>query len=62
MWRAKNRFLVGKFMAGEKDEENLGQLADSFARISSALIGISANESIATGKHIDIASRLKQMK
>jgi predicted dehydrogenase len=54
--------LVGMLMAGEKNEEDLGQLADSFAGITSALIGISANESIATGKHIDIAERLDKMR
>ena len=54
--------LVGMLMAGEKNEDDLGQMADSFAGISSALIGISANESIATGKHIDVAERLDKMR
>ena len=54
--------LVGMLMAGEKNEEDLGQLADSFAGITSALIGISANESIATGKHIDLAERIEKMR
>ena len=54
--------LVGMLMADEKNEEDLGQLADSFAGISSALIGISANESIVSGKHIDIAKRLDEMR
>ena len=49
-------------MADEKNEKDLGQLADSFAGISSALIGISANESIVTGKHIDVAERLDKMR
>ena len=54
--------LVGMLMAGEKNEEDLGQLADSFAGITSALIGISANESIATGKHIDLSERIEKMR
>lgn len=54
--------LVGMLMADEKNEKDLGQLADSFAGISSALIGISANESIVTGKHIDVKERLDKMR
>jgi hypothetical protein len=43
-------------------EDPLGQAADSFAGVCSALIGIGANESIKTGKVYDIASALDRLR
>jgi hypothetical protein len=54
--------LVGMLFAGENPEDKLGQCADSFAGIVSALIGISANESIQTGKAIDLAERIDKIR
>lgn len=57
-----DKILCGKLFGAVVDEDPLGQMADSFAGIMSALIGISANESIKTGKTIDIAERLDKMR
>ena len=54
--------LVGMLFAGENPEDKLGQCADSFAGIVSALIGISANESIANGVQIDLAERIDKIR
>jgi hypothetical protein len=42
--------------------DTLGQMADSFAGITSAMIGICANESIKNGTSVDIASRLEALR
>ena len=57
-----DKILCGKLFGAVIDDDPLGQMADSFAGITSALMGISANESIATGKTIDIAERLDKMR
>ena len=40
----------------------LGQCADSFAGVASAMIGIAANESIAEGKIVDLSERLNKLR
>ena len=45
-----------------KIEDPLGQMADSFDGFSSALIGISANESIKTGASVDMTKLLDELR
>jgi hypothetical protein len=48
---------------GEGDiPDPLGQCADSFAGVASAMIGIAANESIADGKIVDLSERLNKLR
>ena len=48
---------------GNIKEDPLGQCADSFDGIKSALIGIAANESIqGNGKSIDVKTILEELK
>ena len=49
--------LIRMLFAGDIDDP-LNQFADSFAGIMSAMIGIAANESIATGKTVDVQKYL----
>ena len=53
--------LIGKLFGVDTTDE-LDQCADSFAGVTSAMIGICANESIKTGKMIDIGERLNKLK
>ena len=50
------------FGEGEAIEDPLGQCADSFAGVASAMIGIAANESIAEGKFVDLTERLEKLR
>lgn len=47
---------------GDLTDDPLGQCADSFDGIKSAMIGICANESIRTGKTIDLTEKLEEMR
>ncbi len=47
---------------GEKQEDEYGQMADSYAGMVSAMIGIAANESIATEKTVDVQAYLKKLR
>ena len=49
-------------MFGEPVPDPLGQAADSFAGVMSAMIGIGANESIKTGKTYDVAATLETLR
>ena len=51
-----------EMMFGDDSSDPLGQLADSFAGISSAVIGMAANESIKTGKTVDVTSLLDDLR
>ena len=42
--------------------DELGQCADSFAGVSSAMIGIGANESIASGRTYDLKEKLDSLR
>ena len=54
--------LIKMLLLGEgKDEDTLNQCADSYAGFSSAMIGVAGNESIETGKTIDVTERLKTL-
>ena len=53
--------LIDKLFGNDKTDD-LHQCADYMAGLISALIGISANESIATGKTIDIKERIDYLK
>lgn len=53
--------LIRMLFAGDT-EDPLGQFADSFAGITSAMIGIAANESIATGKTVDVQKYLNTLR
>lgn len=53
--------LIAMIFGDEKDDE-YGQHADSYAGMVSAMIGIAANESIKTGKTIDVTDYLKALK
>ena len=43
-------------------EDKLGQCADSYAGIASAMIGIAANESIESGASVDLTERLERLR
>ena len=47
---------------GKNIPDPLGKQADSFAGLTSALIGISANDSISSGKIIDLKKRLNKLR
>ena len=47
---------------GEGVEDTLGQMADSFAGFTSAMMGISANESIKSGESVDVAAILDTLR
>ena len=47
---------------GDLQEDPLGQCADSFDGFKSAMVGICANESIRTGKQINLAEKLKELR
>ena len=47
---------------GDEKDDEYGQHADSYAGMVSAMIGIAANESIKTGKTIDVTDYLKALK
>ena len=51
-----------EMMFGDPQPDPLGQAADSFAGVASAMIGIGANESIKTGRVYDIASALDTLR
>ena len=52
-----------EMLFGEGDHEDpLGQSADSFAGVVSAMIGIGANESIKTGKTYDLAAAIDTLR
>ena len=53
--------LIAMIFGNEKDDE-YGQQADSYAGMVSAMIGIAANESIKTGRTIDMTKYLKALK
>ena len=53
--------LINMLFNGETDDP-LGQFADSFAGVTSAIIGIAANESIATGKTVDAQKYLDTLR
>ena len=55
--------LLRDMIFGDGDiPDPLGQCADSFAGVASAMIGIAANESIENGKTVDITERLEKMR
>ena len=56
--------LLREMIFGEGDNipDPLGQCADSFAGVASAMIGIAANESIAEGKFVDLTERLEKLR
>ena len=56
--------LLREMIFGESDaiDDPLGQCADSFAGVASAMIGIAANESIADGKFVDLRERLEKLR
>lgn len=47
---------------GKESEDEYGQMADSYAGMVSAMIGIAANESIQTGKMVDVKKYIDQLK
>ena len=50
-------------MFGEDDlPDPLGQSADSFAGVLSALIGIGANESIRTKRTVDLSKMIEELR
>ena len=51
-----------EMMFGSGCDDPLGQSADSFAGVVSAMIGIGANESIKTGKHYDLAAAIDTLR
>ena len=52
-----------EMMFSEKEiPDSLGQSADSFAGVLSAMIGIGANESIKSGKHIDLVPLIDSLR
>ena len=53
--------LIRMLFAGDVDDP-LNQFADSFAGITSAMIGIAANESIETGKTVDVQKYLNTLR
>ena len=54
--------LIKMLLLGEgKDEDTHNHCADSYAGFSSAMIGVAGNESIETGKTIDVTERLKTL-
>ena len=46
----------------EHNEDTLGQMADSFAGFTSAMIGIAANKSIKTGESVDVEALLDTLR
>ena len=54
--------LLIDMVFGKDIPDTLGQQADSFAGLTSALIGISANDSISSGKIIDLKKRLNKLR
>lgn len=54
--------LLINMVFGKDVPDPLGQQAGSFAGLTSALIGISANDSISSGKIIDIKKRLNKLR
>ena len=55
--------LLREMIFGEEDiPDPLGQCADSFAGVASAMIGIAANESIEHGGTVDLTDRLEKMR
>ena len=53
--------LIAMIFGNEKDDP-LGQKADSYAGMVSAMIGIAANESIKTGRTVDVTDYLSQLR
>jgi hypothetical protein len=52
-----------EMMFSEKEiPDPLGQSADSFAGVLSAMIGIGANESIKSGKHVDLVPLIDSLR
>ena len=47
---------------GGETEDVYGQTADSFAGMASAMIGIAANESIKTGKTVNVKEYLDKLR
>ena len=54
--------LLDMIFSEEEIDDPLGRCADSFAGVSSAMIGIGANESIKCGATVDVAERLFEMR
>ena len=46
----------------EHNEDTLGQMANSFAGFTSAMIGIAANKSIKTGESVDVEALLDTLR
>ena len=54
--------LLRNMIFGDVKDDPLGQCADSFAGVASAMIGIGANESIEKGEFISLTERLAKLK
>ena len=54
--------LLIDMVFGKDIPDPLGKQADSFAGMTSALIGISANDSISSGKIINLTKRLNKLR
>ena len=54
--------LLNMIFSGENKDDPLGQLANSFDGISSAIIGIGANDSIKNGKTVNVGKMLDSLR